>query len=66
MIKYNLKGIKHDLTQIATKINLPIELTSKLSERFPDTDETKIACSVYLAFLFTQLNEAEDDDIKSV
>ena len=64
MIKDNLRSINHDLTQIATNINLPIELTSKLSEQFPDTDDTKIACSVYMAFLFTQLANADKDEDK--
>ena len=56
----------HDLTQIATRINLPIELTSKLTEQFPDTSETDIACFVYMSFLYTRLNKAEEDEIKSL
>ena len=63
MIRDNLKDINHDLTQIATNINLPIKLTSKLSEEFLDTDDTKIACFVYMSFLYTQLNNAEEDEI---
>jgi hypothetical protein len=66
MIKDNLGSVSHDLIQIATKINLPIELTSKLSEHFPDTDDTKTACFVYMSFLVAQLNKAEEDEIKSL
>jgi hypothetical protein len=66
MIKDDLENLKHDLTEIASHINLPIELTSKLSEQFPDSDDTRIACFVYMSFLFTQLNIAEEDEIKSL
>ena len=66
MIKDKLGSVNHDLIQIATNINLPIELTSELSGHFPDTDDTKTACFVYMSFLFTQLNQSEEDEIKSL
>ena len=66
LINANLRNINHDLYQIAAHINLPVELTSKLSESFPDSDDTKIACFVYTSFLFGQLNQAEEDDVALV
>jgi hypothetical protein len=66
LIKVNLHNINHDLIQIAEHIGLPVELTSKLSESFSDSDDTKIACFVYTSFIFGQLNKAEEDDIALV
>ena len=37
-----------------------------MKEKFPDTDETNIACLVHMSYLFGQLNEHDEDSIVSL
>jgi hypothetical protein len=65
-IKRSLRDVNPDLLLIAGRIRLPPQLTSSVKEKFPDTDETNIACLVYMSYLFSQLNEHDEESIVSL